>query len=518
MQTPERIPPIRHYAKPIAAVAVLLLSCLAGYFWYGASGRITLTGVLANSDFLLVAGQAGTAASVEARPGDIVTVGQPLLRFDNSALRENLEKERQHLIQLARMLPPEHIRLPDPDDLSVGNETLTRRLARKGAAEREAIKVLQRATEGESAAATAYNTVAKQLGKGKTDNRQLQEAESVLLAARETLRKARDHKEAITTQRATAESAIRRVLEYHEASGANKVPLKERLGNYEAQRKVVEGLARSVSVAYLAAPFEGTILEVMVQPGKALTESTHCFVLQPSVVPLLLSCSAEVGKALRLHAGLQCEVSFPAHGDEKYQGFIAEVEGESDSALREVKVGVIRRDDERERIPAGSGAEVTVLLRTSPLTEEYMLSLMEGGRGGAGRDSNAGVSVALPTQEKIDKPLIGGRNENVSPPPVSPPIIGHGVKPAVAAMQDGESVPVSHAPAVLTHEQGDVEEGQGTPLSSISENEDSEPGSALPISRVVPAVSPVRSIARPPRPSSLPVAPHRAVGPPRIRQ
>ena len=513
MQMPERKPPPRHYAKPIAVVAALLLSCLVGYYWYGASGRISLTGVLTNSDFLLVAGQTGTAASVEARPGDIVTVGQPLLRFDNSALRKNLEKERQKLIQLARMLPPEHIRLPDPDDASVGNETLTRRLARKGAAEREAVKALQRAIEGESAAATAYNKVAKQLGKRKT-NRQLQEAESIRLAAREQLRKARDHKEAISSQRATAESAIRRVLEYHEASGANKIPLKERLGNYEAQRKVVEGLARSVSVAYLAAPFEGTILEVMVQPGEALTESTHCFVLQPSAVPLLLSCSAEAGQALRLQAGSQCEVSFPGHGDERYHGFIAGVEGESDSALREVKVGVIRRDDEPEKIPAGSGAEVTVLLRKPPLTEEYMLSLMEGGRDGAGRDSNAGV----PTQEETDKPLIGSRNENVSPASVSPPILGQGGQPAAAAIQDGEGEPVSHEPAVLTHEQGDVEEGQGTPLSSISENEDSESGSALPVSRVVPAIPPIRSIARPPRPSSLPVAPPRTVGPPRIRQ
>lgn len=581
MQTLDARPPRRllRHARLLVLVALAALACLGIHKWYNASGRIDFEGVLANSDFLLVAGQSGRAASVEARAGDIVISGQPLLRFDNSSLRKTLEQERQKLIQLARMLPPEHIRLPDPDDPEVGTETLTRRLVRKGAAEREAMSALRHASEVEAQASAARDRVSVQHSKGQVGRQPLLRAESRLNEAREQLRLARERQEAISRQRATAETAIRRVLEFHKVSGANKLPLRERLDNYEAQRKVVEQLARAVSVAYLAAPFEGTILEVLVRPGENLGESTPCFVLQPSTMPFMLNCAVEAAQTVKLEEGQQCLVRFPDQGKEEFAGYVAGVGPGADPAWREVSIGVLRDKAAPGAIPPGSVGKVSVLLRTPPYTREY-LSALAAGAAHAGQGPRPSAVSAMPEggkeqpatpaeiPEAIADPLpaVPGDNENASPtasresesqPPTAPQETGtepptpsreiEAVSPV--APQETEAVsPVAPVPA-SPHPSGtngfSDEMAQEEPKAGDTPPAGPQEEKITPVADFLPLPRPeeeaeresgqpreaFRSLLPPPkrtpagmqgpsgqsRPSSLPVSPSRVIGPPGSR-
>lgn len=371
-------------AIPVILLAIAFASFLA-YQWYLAAGRVRFEGTLANYDYLLVAGQTGRAASVETSVGNLVINGQPLLRFDNSALRKTLEQERQKLIQYARMLPPEQIRLPDPDDPSVGNETLTRRLARKGTEERKAHKALQTASGTEAQAAVAYSRAVIQHANGKLPKEKVDQAEAVLQQAKEELRKAKERHEQASLQRATAETAIRRVLEFHVTSGADKIPLETRLTNYEKQRTIVEELARAVSVAYLAAPFEGKILQVMVQVGDSLTDSTPCFVLQPTSAPFMLNCEVSADKAIDIVEGQQCTVVFPDYGEESQAGYVAAIAKEVKDGKREVTIGILRGEEsQKPQLPPGVKGNVTLMLRKPPFTPEYVKSLSSGVSSTAG--------------------------------------------------------------------------------------------------------------------------------------
>lgn len=498
------------YAIPLGLLALALIAGLAVYGWRSSTGRISFDGILANNDYLLVAGQSGRAAAVEVRPGDIVINGQPLLRFDNSGLRKTLEQERQKLIQLARMLPPEHIRLPDPDDPAVGNETLTRRLARKGAAEREAVRSLQSASDTEARASVAYSRASILYSQGKVSRGELLKAESEVNEAKNRLAAARKRQENISNQRATAETAIRRVLEFHAASGANKIPLQQRLDNYETQRKHVEQLARAVSVAYLAAPFEGKILEVLVRSGEELSQETPCFVLQPSAMPLMLSCSLEAAETLKLAEGQQCLVSFPDYSKEAFEGYVAGMEAGSDPAWREVKVGVIRKEPGMPSIPPGAVANVTVLLREPVFSAEYVNSLAAGQ---GGRGEGVGAPEMLPgRQEKaaFSQPL--ETPEAKAAPVQLPAAAQDSFEPGADKADNGGEAPKS-APAVAPPPERRLD---SLPVRSPAH---AEQGPGGPGGAARPARSPaaLQSPAAPERPRSLPVSPARVIGPPATR-
>lgn len=329
---------------------------------------MSLEGVLTANTLTLAAGQSGRAASVEVKAGDGVTAGQPLLRYENSGFRETLAKEKQKLLQLGRLLPPEYISLPDPRHPGEDGETLADSLARQEADESEAVKALQRASDLEARASVAYSRISIQHSKGQANRQQLLLAESRLNEAREQLRLARERQEKISMQRASAVTAIRRVLDFQKAGGADKIPLPERLANYEEQRRKVEELGRAGAGMTLDSPSNAVVLEVLVRSGDELAPATPCFTLQPAQIPLMIDCAVEARRTEKLLVGQRCLVSFPAVGDKKYAGYVAKVEPGADPARSRVGVGILRQDGSEAQLPPGAVANVLVLLREPPYT------------------------------------------------------------------------------------------------------------------------------------------------------
>jgi membrane fusion protein (multidrug efflux system) len=336
----------------VFSLVAVLLAC-AGLYWYF-SDRLIFRATVTEGVREIFAGQGGTVSSLEVSEGQAIRKGQTLIVLEPPA-PEGLEEELNHLRELVRALPPDHVLVPSPTG---GQESLTQRLERRRLDEQIAEKRVQAAAEDLAGASIAYNRAVALAAKGALDPAQRDLADKDREEAEKAVREARQQFERLSRARAATDAEIRRLRQAQAASGADRVPVRERLMAYEEKNERIARLYGDRQNETLVAPFDGIVIRVLARKGQYLPPGALCLEARPAGAPVLLMALLPGEIAEELTPGLPCVVEL-AGDKNKYRGYVFSLEPAVDGAGMTASVAL---EDSALRVPPGSRAVVSALL------------------------------------------------------------------------------------------------------------------------------------------------------------
>lgn len=307
-----------------AALFVILASAAAGYiFFRSAPGQMRLSGEAFFAQETIQASMPGIVSQIEVMQGQQISKGQILLRFGSGPLQRVFEQEQQKLAELTGMLPPQYVFLLDPERPDSPPESLTERLERQRAEETVAEQGMQEASLDEAGLAVTHNRIRMLVAQGKLSPEQQKISEQSLSATKEKAFLAKKRFEAYSLKRSNTDAQIRRLRQAQAASGADRIPLQERLRRFEEQRHTVAELAGRVQNAVVTAPFDGVIQDVLISPGDTIQSMQPCFTMRRKGAQVIVRATVPDKEKYALKKGLACEIYLEGHESKPVQGYIS---------------------------------------------------------------------------------------------------------------------------------------------------------------------------------------------------
>ena len=315
---------LRHILVPAIIVFGVLAAAIVGYmFFRSVPGQVRLDGEVLLSQDVITAKMSGVVSTIEVSPGQQIFPGQILLRFDSGPLQQVFEQEQRRLADLTGMLPPQYVFLPDPDRPEASRESLAQRLERQRAEEVGAEREMHEASLNEAKLSVTHNRIRMLVAQGKLNPDQQRLSDQSLDAAKEHTSLAQKRFEENSLKRSGTDALIRRLLEAQKASGADRIPLQERLRRFEEQSFKVAELADRVQNAVITAPFEGVVQEILVSSGDPVQSTQPCFTVRKKDAPMLVRATVMDKEKYSLKKGLACEMLLEGHENEPVQGYVS---------------------------------------------------------------------------------------------------------------------------------------------------------------------------------------------------
>ena len=357
------------------ACGVLVLAGLGLYLWYEA-GQLHFEADMQSASRPVLAPRQGVIAFVDVEAGRMVRRGDVLARFDDAALRAQVDKDRHTLSTLALALPPEHLSLPAQGG---GTESLSEREDRRRQDEGEAERIVLDAANREAEAAIVYNRATLLAAQGKITPEQRAAAEAALNAAQREAAQARSRFESLSLSRAESSADIRRLKQAQLDSGAAALPVQTRLAAFDRAK---ENLARSeaaLAATYITASEDGQVEAVYVRPGSQVESGGLVAALKPVKGGVLLEGRISSAQAGSVKNGLPCRIVFLGESD-VYKGVVEDIDAPLAAHLgADAPYTVrVRLLPEQSELAGGADlaaaswaakekAQVTVLLRQKPV-------------------------------------------------------------------------------------------------------------------------------------------------------